>query len=49
MRLAFFGGTFNPPHNGHNLIINYCLRNFDKFIVIPNKVSPDKKNISTVS
>ena len=49
MRLAFFGGTFNPPHNGHKLIINYCLRNFDKFIVIPNKVSPDKKNISTVS
>ena len=41
MKLGFFGGTFNPPHNGHKLIIDQCKDRFDKFLVIPNGFSPD--------
>lgn len=33
----FFGGTFDPPHEGHRLVINLCLRAFAdaKVVVIP--------------
>ena len=47
MKLAFFGGSFNPPHKGHKRIIDYCQKTFDKFLVIPNYNSPDNnKNVS---
>ena len=42
MKLGFFGGTFNPPHKGHEQIINYCLKSFDKVVLFPNIASPDK-------
>ena len=33
----FFGGTFDPPHEGHRLVINLCLESFgqSKVVVIP--------------
>ena len=42
MRVFFYGGTFDPPHIGHKLIVEYCLDKCDKLILIPNKKSPDK-------
>ena len=42
MKIFFFGGTFDPPHNGHQTIVNYCLEKCDKLILIPNKKSPHK-------
>ena len=41
MKLGFYGGSFNPPHEGHQYIIEYCNKEFDKFLVIPNNNSPD--------
>ncbi len=41
MKLGFYGGSFNPPHEGHQYIIEYCNKKFDKFLVIPNYKSPD--------
>ena len=43
MNIFFFGGAFNPPHNGHYEIVMNCLKYADKFIIIPNKLSPNKK------
>ena len=42
MRVFFYGGTFDPPHIGHKMIVEYCLDKCDKLILIPNKKSPDK-------
>ena len=42
MKVFFFGGTFDPPHLGHEKIVDFCLNNCDKLIIIPNKKSPDK-------
>ena len=38
MKLFFFGGTFDPPHNGHLAIIDYCMKLCDKLIVLPSKI-----------
>ena len=46
MKIFFYGGTFDPPHLGHSNIVKYCLNHCDKFIIIPNKKSPDKLNSS---
>jgi len=43
MNIFFFGGTFDPPHIGHYNIVHSCLEVTDKFIIFPNKQSPDKK------
>lgn len=43
MNLCFFGGTFDPPHNGHLQIAQYCLNTFDHFLFIPAAQSPFKK------
>ena len=44
MNLAIFGGSFNPPHVGHEMIIEYCYNSFDRLLIIPNRTSPEKKN-----
>ena len=49
MKLAFYGGTFNPPHNGHKMIIEECACLFDKLLIFPNNISPDKKQELLIS
>tara|TARA_B100001750_G_C15259372_1_gene471876 strand:- start:153 stop:713 length:561 start_codon:yes stop_codon:yes gene_type:complete len=44
MRIFFLGGTFDPPHLGHMKIVECCIDKCDKFILIPAKKSPHKKN-----
>ena len=46
MKIAFFGGTFNPPHIGH---INACKAfmkqlNPDKLLIIPTNIPPLKES-----
>ena len=42
MNLFFYGGTFDPPHIGHEMIIREMLNHCDKLIVFPSKKSPTK-------
>lgn len=44
MKLALFGGTFNPIHNGHIKLIDRIDKTFkfDKIIVMPTKTPPHK-------
>ncbi|HHW90630.1 MAG TPA: nicotinate (nicotinamide) nucleotide adenylyltransferase [Clostridiales bacterium] len=43
MRLIIFGGTFDPPHNGHvELISSLNFSNDDKVIILPNYIPPHK-------
>ena len=43
MNIFFYGGTFDPPHVGHKMIVEYLLPLCDKLILIPAKKSPFKK------
>jgi nicotinate-nucleotide adenylyltransferase len=49
MRIALFGGTFNPVHNGHLLIAEAARESFklDRVIFIPAGRPPHKKNPRT--
>lgn len=44
MRVALFGGTFNPIHNGHIELAKRVYNDFniDKFYFIPAKIPPHK-------
>lgn len=44
MKIAIFGGSFNPVHNEHVNIVKAAKRllGFDKIIVIPSFTAPDK-------
>ena len=44
MKVFFFGGTFDPPHIGHELIIKKILPMCEKLILFPVNHSPDKNN-----
>lgn len=51
MNIGIFGGTFNPPHNGH-LIIGEHVRErmrLDRILFIPSAISPHKQREETVS
>jgi len=43
-KIVIFGGSFDPIHKGHIDIIRRLLCEFDKVIVVPNFMSPHKKN-----
>ena len=42
MKVFFFGGTFDPPHIGHELIVKKSLSICEKLILFPVRSSPDK-------
>lgn len=45
MKVAFYLGSFNPPHYGHLTVINDGLQQFgmDKIVVVPAMHNPAKK------
>jgi len=42
MRVALYGGTFNPPHIGHLLTVKTLSETFDRVIVMPAAIPPHK-------
>ena len=42
--VAIFGGSFDPPHEGHQLIVEIAIEvlNIDKLIVVPAYLNPFK-------
>jgi nicotinate-nucleotide adenylyltransferase len=46
MKVAIFGGSFDPIHKGHIEIINKLSKSFDKVIVLPNYLNPLKNRFS---
>jgi nicotinate-nucleotide adenylyltransferase len=46
MKLALFGGSFNPPHVGHLIVIESVRETlrFDKVLFIPSAQTPNKQN-----
>jgi nicotinate-nucleotide adenylyltransferase len=43
MKIAVFGGTFDPPHIGHRSYYELESANFDKFIIVPTGDPPHKE------
>lgn len=45
-RIAFYGGSFDPPHNGHLKIARELTRRFllDEFVLVPAFHAPHKKH-----
>ena len=46
MKIALFGGSFDPPHFGHDAIVKKALQSLDidKLIIIPTFISPFKSS-----
>lgn len=46
MRLAIFGGSFDPVHTAHEAIVNEAINslNIDKLVVVPTYLNPFKSN-----
>lgn len=44
MNIALFGGSFDPPHFAHEMIVKLALKNFniDKLIIMPTFLNPFK-------
>lgn len=49
MRIGIFGGTFDPPHEGHKRFADeFIVRlSLDKLLVIPTCIPPHKENTDT--
>ena len=46
MNIAIFGGSFDPPHTGHELIVKKALEilDIDKLLIVTTYLSPFKEN-----
>ena len=46
MKIAIYGGSFNPMHRGHELIVEYILKNLnmDKIIIVPVGIPSHREN-----
>lgn len=46
MRIAIYGGSFNPVHNEHKNIVINAIKQFkiDKTFVVPSKIAPHKQD-----
>lgn len=46
MKIAIFGGSFDPPHIGHEAIVNVALKelDIDKLVIVPTFLNPFKKH-----
>ena len=44
MKLFIYGGSFDPFHIGHELIVNNVLSLCDKLIIVPTNQSPHKSH-----
>lgn len=44
MKIAIFGGSFDPPHLGHDSVVKNALKslNIDKLIIMPTFINPFK-------
>ena len=51
MKIAVFGGTFDPVHNGHIAMLESFAREpyIDKILVVPTYISPHKTEADIVS
>ena len=51
MRLALFGGTFDPIHNAHLAVAREAAEHFglDQVLLIPNAIPPHKQRQTTAS
>lgn len=47
MKIALYGGSFDPPHNGHIDVINKALNalDIDKLIIVPAYRNPFKQKV----
>jgi len=48
LNIAFFGGSFDPPHLGHDAIVKMALDalNIDKLIIMPTFINPFKSDFT---
>jgi len=51
MKIAIYGGAFNPVHNEHVNIVKAAMHSLclDKLIVVPSAISPHKRTTMTAS
>lgn len=45
--IGIYGGTFNPPHNGHVMVINEAIRQYgdiEKIVLLPNNAPAYKES-----